>query len=78
MQCTQVLLNSLIQCNKSCTDVRPFTLTQKYSFNHIFKLEQKKYFLEYVICGFYGRRFCYFVITEDHLFFYTAVTVTEY
>lgn len=71
VQCTQVLLNS-IQCKKSCTNVHAFTLTQKYSFNHIFKLKQKKKNLEYVICGFYGRWFCFFVITEDLFFLHSS------
>lgn len=38
MHCTQVLLNSLIQCNKFSTNICAFTLTQKPGFNHILKL----------------------------------------
>lgn len=68
-QGTQVLLNSWIQCNKSCTNVHELTLTQKYSFNHIFKLGQKKWFLDMLFVGFMEDGFALLSLLKTFFFF---------
>lgn len=49
-----------MQCNKPCTNVHAFTLTEKYHFSHIFKVELKNNFKIHYLCSLYEMAFGFF------------------